>query len=248
VKAGAFGIVRVVYDLFGERLAEALHLLPPLSLIAAATILWGSLRALAQDDLKRRLAYSTVSQVSYIALGVSLAHPAAALGGVIHLVHQGIMKITLFFCAGAVAETTGVTRVSAMDGLGRRMPWTMAAFSVAAIGMIGLPPTAGFVTKWFLASGALQSGQPWALGLLLVSSGLNAAYFLPILRRVWFAPPGPELGPRPEGLEAPPALVAPAVVTAALTVLAALFAESRLSPLGWAEALVLREFGFAEAP
>ena len=248
VKAGAFGIVRVVYDLFGERLAEALHLLPPLSLLAAATIVWGSLRALAQDDLKRRLAYSTVSQVSYIALGVSLAHPVAALGGVIHLVHQGIMKITLFFCAGAVAETTGVTRISGMDGLGRRMPWTMAAFTVAAVGMVGLPPTAGFVTKWFVASGALASGQPWVLGLMLVSSALNAAYFLPIVGRVWFAPPAEAPGPHPRGREASLLLVAPAVITATLTILAALFAEARLSPLGWAEALVLREFGFADAP
>ncbi|HKK36909.1 MAG TPA: proton-conducting transporter membrane subunit [Paracoccaceae bacterium] len=248
VKAGAFGIVRIVYDLFGQTLAETLHLLPPLSVVAAATILWGSIRALGQDDLKRRLAYSTVSQVSYIALGVSLAHPVAALGGIIHLVHQGIMKITLFFCAGAIAETTGIKKISDMDGLGRRMPWTMGAFTVAAIGMIGLPPTAGFVTKWYVSSGALESGQTWVMVLMLVSSGFNAAYFLPIIRRVWFADPPPGTLLRPKGLEASPLLFGPPVVTAALTVLAALFAESQLSPLGWAEALVLREFGFVETP
>ncbi|MFO7854143.1 MAG: proton-conducting transporter membrane subunit [Paracoccaceae bacterium] len=245
VKAGAFGIVRIVYDIFGQTLAETLHLLPPLSAVAAATILWGSIRALGQNDLKRRLAYSTVSQVSYIALGVSLAHPVAALGGIIHLVHQGIMKITLFFCAGAIAETTGIKKISDMDGLGARMPWTMSAFTVAAVGMIGLPPTVGFVTKWHLSSGALESGQAWVMVLMLVSSGFNAAYFLPIIRRVWFADPPADALPRPKGLEASPLLFGPPAVTAGLTVLAALFAESRLSPLGWAEALVLLEFGFA---
>ncbi len=248
VKAGAFGIVRVVYDLFGVSLAEALGVLPWLAGVAAFTIIWGSLLALGQDDLKKRLAYSTVSQVSYIALGAALAHPAAALGAILHLFHQGIMKITLFFCAGAFAETLGVKAVSQLGGAGRRMPWTAAAFTVAALGMIGVPPTAGFVTKWTLGVGALEAEAGWVVAVLIVSSALNAGYFLPILHALWFRPE-PEAWPT---AAAPPRVpvalrVAPPDATAALVLAAAAFATSVFSPLGWAQALALSEFGFAEA-
>jgi len=242
VKTGAFGIVRIVFDLYGVGYAQALGVLALLAGLAAATILWGSWRALRQDDMKARLAYSTVSQVSYIALGVALAHPVAAVGGIMHLIHQGVMKITLFFCAGAIAERTGVKRISAMDGMGARMPWTMAAFTVAACGMIGLPPTAGFITKWHLAQGGLAAGQGWVLAVMLASSALNAAYFLPILRRAWFRPP-PDGAPA-GGEEAGFALLAPPLATAALTLVVALLATSVASPLGWTRALALREFGF----
>jgi multicomponent Na+:H+ antiporter subunit D len=174
VKAGAFGIVRVVLNVFGLENAGMLNLLPPLSAVAGITILYGSLRALQQNDLKRRLAYSTVSQISYITLGVSLAaHPAALIGGLVHLVHQGLMKITLFFCAGNLAETLEVHKISEMSGVGRRMPWTMTAFTVGAFGMIGLPPTAGFVSKWFLAVGGLESGRWTIITILAASSLLN---------------------------------------------------------------------------
>ena len=159
VKAGAFGIVRVVYDVFGVEFAASLGVMQPLAWLAAVTIIYGSLRALFQDDLKRRLAFSTVSQVSYIALGVAIVGPIATIGGIVHLVHQGLMKITLFFCAGNLAETLGVHKISEMNGAGRRMPWTMAAFTVGAFGMIGAPPIAGFISKWYLGLGALETGQ-----------------------------------------------------------------------------------------
>ncbi len=136
VKAGAFGIMRVVYDVYGLEVAAQLGVTGPLAAVAAATIIYGSFRALQQDDLKRRLAFSTVSQVSYIALGVALAGPVAAIGGIVHLVHQGLMKITLFFCAGNLAETLGIRTISEMRGVGRRLPWTMAAFTLGAFGMI----------------------------------------------------------------------------------------------------------------
>jgi multicomponent Na+:H+ antiporter subunit D len=142
VKAGAFGVVLIVYDVFGVEQAAALGLTGPLALVAAVTIIYGSLRALFQDDLKRRLAFSTVSQVSYIVLGVAIVGPLATVGGIVHLVHQGVMKITLFFCAGNFAETLGIHKVSEMNGVGRRMPWTMLAFTIAALGMIGVPPIA----------------------------------------------------------------------------------------------------------
>ncbi len=230
VKAGAFGIMRVVYDVYGLELSYDLGLSQGLAVLAAATILYGSVRALAQDDLKRRLAWSTVSQVSYIILGVALAGPTATLGGLVHLVHQGIMKITLFFCAGNIAETHHVHKIAEMNGMGRRMPWTMAAFTIAALGMIGLPPTAGFISKWFLGVGAVEVGAWWVLVVLMVSSLLNAAYFLPLVYRAWFLPPDDATAGR---ADAKLTLLVPALVTAALTILLGLFANTPFTPLAW---------------
>ena len=183
VKAGAFGVVRIVYEVYGAEFAQSLNLLAPLAVAAAVTILWGSLRALFQDDLKKRLAYSTVSQVSYIVLGVALFGPVGTIGGLVHLVHQGIMKITLFFCAGNYAETLGIHKISEMNGTGRRMPWTTVAFTIAALGMMGAPLTAGAVSKAWLVDGAQAAEMGWAVWVLWASSLLNAAYFLPILWR-----------------------------------------------------------------
>jgi len=143
VKAGAFGIVRVVDDVYGVEFAASLGVTGPLAVLAATTIIYGSLRALFQDNLKRRLAYSTVSQVSYIVLGIAIVGPIATIGGLVHLVHQGIMKITLFFCAGNFAETLGVHNISGMHGIGRRMPWTMAAYQQMVPGAGGTGRRAG---------------------------------------------------------------------------------------------------------
>ncbi|MCB1742268.1 MAG: monovalent cation/H+ antiporter subunit D family protein, partial [Gammaproteobacteria bacterium] len=170
VKAGAFAIARVIYDLYGVEYAEQLGVLLPLSMLAGFTILYGSFRALNQRELKPRLAWSTVSQVSYIALGIATFGPIASIGGIAHLVHQGLMKITLFFCAGNLAEVSGIHRVDQMAGCGRRMPWTMAAFTLAALGMIGVPPLAGFVSKWYLANGALAAEQQWVIVVLVGST------------------------------------------------------------------------------
>ena len=244
VKAGAFGIVRVVYDVFGIEFAAILGVTFPLALVAAATILYGSVRALYQDDLKRRLAFSTVSQVSYITLGVAVAGPIATIGGLVHLVHQGIMKITLFFCAGNLAETLGIHKVSEMDGVGRRMPWTMTAFTVAALGMIGLPPLAGFISKWYLGMGALQAGQGWVIFILAGSSLLNAAYFLPILHATWFKPP-PARWPEERSFGAGETawmLLAPPLVTAALTVAVGLLPLVPFSPLYWSYFIATLEY------
>ncbi len=192
VKAGAFGIVRVVYDVYGVNFTDQLGLLTGLGIAAAITIIYGSIKALSQDNLKKRLAYSTVSQVSYIALGTAILGPVGTIGGIVHLVHQGIMKITLFFAAGNYAETLGIHKVSEMNGVGRRMPATTLAFSIAALGMIGVPPVAGFVSKWYLGLGALEAGMAaWVMPVLITSSVLNAAYFLPVLYRAWFREPGP---------------------------------------------------------
>jgi len=245
VKAGAFGIVRIVFDLYGVALTAELGLGLPLAAAASVTILLGSLIALQQQEIKRRLAYSTISQVSYIMLGAALLSPLALVGCLVHLVHQGIMKITLFFCAGVLEKSLGVTRVEQLDGVGPRLPLTMLAFSVGALGMIGVPPIAGFVSKWYLGLGALQAGQDWVILVLAGSSLLNAAYFLPLLYRAWFRPPRqswpePAAGTR---WEAPVWLVLPAIFTALAAIGAGLFAAFPASPLEWARLIVEREYG-----
>jgi multicomponent Na+:H+ antiporter subunit D len=245
VKAGAFGIVRVVYDVYGAETAAALGVLHPLAVAAGITIVYGSGRALFQDELKKRLAYSTVSQVSYIVLGVAIVGPVATIGGLAHLVHQGIMKITLFFCAGNYAETLGTHRVSEMNGVGRRMPWTTAAFTVAALGMIGVPFLAGAVTKQYLKLGAEQAGDTWVFWVLTASSLLNAAYFLPILWRAWIQAP-PASWPHEHTFgrgETHWMLLLPPLVTAALVIWAGVFADSPFSPLAWVKLIAEREFG-----
>jgi multicomponent Na+:H+ antiporter subunit D len=245
VKAGAFGIVRMIFDVYGFDLVDELGVGLPLALVASVTILYGSARALSQSDIKRRLAYSTVSQVSYITLGAALLGPAAAVGGLVHLVHQGVMKITLFFGAGALAETLHIHRVEELDGVGRRMPWTMLAFSIASLGMIGVPPIAGFVSKWYLGVGGLQAEQTWVIFVLAGSSLLNAAYFLPLLYRVWFKlPAGPwHEGEREWRYETALGLFLPPVATALVALAAGVFAGSEISPLGWARLIVQRDYG-----
>lgn len=243
VKAGAFGITRVVYDVFGARLAAELGLLEPLAIIAALTIVFGSLKALVQRDLKRRLAYSTVSQISFIVLGVAVSGSLAAVGGIVHLVHQGLMKITLFFCAGNLAEELGLHSVDELDGVGQRMPLTMGAFTVAAFGMAGMPPVAGFITKWYLAIGAWQAGSTWVIAVLLLSSALNVAYFFSLVYAAWFNKPASPWRPAAGRVEVPLALLLPTVATALLSLAAGLFPQTSISPLGWARLIAERELG-----
>ncbi len=244
VKAGAFGIVRVVYDVYGIQFAASLGVTLPLAIVAAVTIIYGSMRALFQDDLKRRLAFSTVSQIAYIVLGIAIVGPIAAIGALVHLMHQGVMKITLFFCAGNLAETLGIHKVSEMNGVGRRMPWTMAAFTIGAFGMIGVPPLAGFISKWYLGLGALDAGQDWVIFILAGSSLLNAAYFLPVLYAAWFRAPADTwpaeriFGRR----ETAWALLAPPLVTALLTLVLGLLASAPFSPLLWARFITALEY------
>ncbi|MBS3805853.1 MAG: monovalent cation/H+ antiporter subunit D family protein [Oleiphilaceae bacterium] len=244
VKAGAFGIVRVVYNIYGIEFSAGLGLLEPLAWLAAFTILYGSVRALWQTDLKRRLAFSTISQVSYILLGVTLLGPVGTVGGLVHLLHQGIMKITLFFCAGNYAETLGVHRVDQLDGVGPRMPATSLAFTIGAFGMIGTPPLAGFITKWTLGEGALAAGMAWAIPVLLLSSLLNAAYFLPVVYRLWFRPAAADWpAERRWGrLETHAWLFWPPVITALMTVGVGVLASMPFSPLSWAQLIAGREY------
>jgi multicomponent Na+:H+ antiporter subunit D len=246
VKAGVFGIIRVLYDVFGIAFSGAIGGTSVLAILAGATIIYGSFRALAQDEIKRRLAFSTVSQISYIVLGAALGGPIGTIAALVHIVHQGLLKITLFFCAGNLAEVFGIHHVHEVGGIGRRMPLTMAAFTIAAFGIIGLPPFAGFISKWYLAGGAIEVGAYWAVPIVVASSVLNAAYFLPIVYAAWF---------RPLVHQAPPLrkigawLMVPPLVTAGLSIAAGLFAGSVISPLQWADIIAERTYwGIAPTP
>ncbi len=215
VKMGVFGVSRIVFHVFGTDLLADLGIHELLVWGACFTIVCASLVALVQDNLKRRLAYSTISQLSYVLLGLALLAPAAGMAGVLHISMHAFSKITLFFAAGAIYVALHKTKVSQLDGVGRRMPITMTAFTVGALSMIGLPPAAGLISKWYLIEGAID-GAWWAvLVVIIVSALLNAAYFLPIVWRAFFkAPPeGEETGFH----EAPWTCVLALSVTAVMT-------------------------------
>ena len=225
VKAGVFGILRTVYFIFGVDLMKQLGLGWILATFAAVTILAASIIAIRQDHLKRRLAYSTISQLSYIVFAAALLSPAATIAAFIHIAAHAFSKGTLFMCAGMITHETGKTNVSQMKGLANRMPVTMAMFSIAAFSMIGAPPLAGFVTKWFLGQGALQANQPYLVLVLIFSAVLNMAYFLPIIYTAYFDKPGEEIEPV-ENLprETSPYMLWPVVGTATMTFILGIFA------------------------
>jgi multicomponent Na+:H+ antiporter subunit D len=209
VKAGVFGVVRIVGFVFGPELLGDIGAAGVLAGLALTTILLASLAAAAQDNLKRLLAFSTISQLSYVVLGVALGTQTGFAGGVVHIASHALLKITLFFCAGAIYVTAHVERVSDMAGLGRRMPWTMGAFAAAAFMLAGMPPGAGFVSKWRLIEGAVQGGAWVAVLVLLAGVVLNVAYFTPVIVRAFAGPAAPGTA------EAPASLLVPLLLTAA---------------------------------
>ena len=213
VKVGAFSVLRVITGVFGTDLLRTLNLGTMVCYLAAFTIIAASLIALSQDELKRRLAYSTIAQLSYIVLGAALLSPKGVIGGMVHIAMHAFGKITLFFCAGAIFVATGKKNISQMIGIGRKMPVTMTAFFIGSLSVIGLPPTGGFFSKWYLALGTLQADQLPMLIVLLVSSLLNAAYFLPIVYKAFFCTEQESMFNN-HIQEAPMWCVAPLVITA----------------------------------
>jgi len=217
VKVGVFSIVRVITGVFGTDLLQGLHLGPTVVFVASVTILVGSLIALSQDDLKRLLAFSTISQLSYIILGVALLSPKAMTGGILHIAMHAFGKITLFFCAGAIFVSTGKRKISEMFGIGRKMPVTMTAFLFGALSITGVPPCGGFLSKWYLVLGSLQAQEAPVLAILLFSSLLNASYFMPMVYKAFFCPPDEAMFDT-KVEEAPVFCVAPLVITATISV------------------------------
>jgi multicomponent Na+:H+ antiporter subunit D len=218
VKAGVFAVLKVAIMIFGIDALSGMGQSAWLTAVAGTTILAASIVALKQNNLKRLLAYSTVSQLSYVVLGVAILAPISVAGAAMHLAAHAISKITLFFAAGSVYTAAHLTEVSELDGIGRRMPWTMGAFTIGALAMIGLPPTAGFLGKWFILAGAIQTANWIAVAVIVLSTLLNAGYFLPIVFRAFFREPASH-GREPQSGEAPWPIVAALTVTAAGTVL-----------------------------
>jgi multicomponent Na+:H+ antiporter subunit D len=219
VKTGVFCTLRVFLFVFGP---VAMHEIgaDQLALAAASvTILVGSLLALGQDNLKARLAFSTVSQLSYIILGAALLNPDGVKGGIAHITFHAVSKITLFLCAGSIYVSTRKTEISQLSGLAKRMPWTMAAFALASLSVVGIPPTSGFVSKWYLALGTVEHGSLILLGVLLVSSLLNAAYLGPIVYKAYFE----KESETKEEVREVPWMVAPLVFCAAASLLLGIF-------------------------
>jgi multicomponent Na+:H+ antiporter subunit D len=224
VKAGVFTVMKVVVYVFGIDLLQETGVNVWLMYVAGATVLIASLVALTKDNLKARLAYSTISQLSYIVLGAALAAPQSIVGGSMHIAMHAFGKITLFFCAGAIYVASHKTEISTMRGIGRIMPVTTFAFLIGSLSIIGLPPFGGSWSKWYLALGAADAGQAVFVAVLMISSLLNVAYLMPIVVRGFFLPPD-EGGPAARVREAPLFCVVPLCVTAAGCLVLFFYAE-----------------------
>ena len=244
VKAGVFTVMKVIVYVFGIDFLRETGASQWLMWVAALTVLLASCVALTKDNLKARLAYSTVSQLGYVVLGAALATSMGVIGGSMQIVMHAMGKITLFFCAGAIYTATHKTEISQMDGLGRVMPFTFGAFLIGALSIVGLPPLGGSWSKWYLLAGTVDAGQWAMMAVLLISSLLNVAYLLPVAARGFFVAGSadtdshhsPRPGARPEetgnnpvslaGIrEAPLACVAPLCLTALGCVLLFFYAD-----------------------
>ncbi len=221
VKAGVFTITKVIIYIFGVDLLAVEPSTDWLLYAAIFTVITASIIALRQTNLKRLLAYSTIAQLSYIVMAAAILTPMAETGASLHIVAHAFGKITLFFAAGSIYVASKKTEIGQLAGIGKRMPWTMAAFTIGALSMIGVPPTAGFVSKWYILGGAFQADSYIVIITLVLSTALNAAYFLPILYKAWFCDEDTALT-NDHGNnhgESPTAMVVALTITAALTLL-----------------------------
>lgn len=235
VKVGVFSILRVVFHIYGVDAMSRMGIGITAAYVVSFTILMGSIIALSKDNIKARLAYSTVSQLSYVILGAVLLTSSSMVGGILHIANHAFSKITLFFCAGSLYCAAHKTEVSQLSGIGKKMPWTMAAFFIASLSMIGVPPAAGFTSKWYLALGSIEAGQIPILMILLVSTVLNAAYFLPITYKAFFEKEQESEGHghgdhgHHEEVREIPMVMIPLVVTAIISLLIGIYPDYFLS-------------------
>ena len=217
VKAGVFTLTKVVIYIFGTGFLATVPYESIAVFLAGFTIVAASVVALRQTNLKRLLAYSTIAQLSYIVMAAMTLAPYSELGAALHIAAHAFSKITLFFAAGAIYVAAHKSDLTQMAGIGRRMPITMVAFSIGALSMIGVPPTAGFISKWFILAGAMQVENYFVLAVMVISTALNAAYFLPIIYRAFLRLE--DVAPEHEHGEAPLTMVAALLITAGLTLL-----------------------------
>jgi multicomponent Na+:H+ antiporter subunit D len=228
VKAGVFTVVKVVVYVFGVDAIAGLKSVDWLPLAAGFTIIAASIVALRSDNLKRRLAYSTVSQLSYVVLGAAVLTPYSVAGAALHIAAHAFAKITLFFAAGSIYTAAHKTEVSELDGIGRRMPITMTAFTIGALSLIGIPPFVGFLGKWYMLLGALETHQWFAVAVLFGGTLLSAGYLLPVVYAAFFRPEPPDAHHGRHG-EAPAPIVIALAVSAAGTVLLFFFSDAALA-------------------
>jgi multicomponent Na+:H+ antiporter subunit D len=225
VKAGVFTVLKVVVYIFGVEQLQNIASSDWLLYLSGFTILAGSIIALRSDNLKRRLAYSTISQLSYVIMASLVLLPLSVTGAALHILAHAFGKITLFFAAGSIYVASHKTEVSQLNGIGRRMPWTMLAFAVGSLSIIGLPPTIGFISKWYIVLGAMEGQQMFVIAVIIASTLLNAAYFLPIVYAAFFKN---EDQPVNHG-ESPMFMVAALTTTAALTILLFFYSDYALT-------------------
>jgi multicomponent Na+:H+ antiporter subunit D len=228
VKTGIFGILRVMFYLYGVDTLRELGVANILAVVVAFTIIIASILAIRQTKLKSRLAYSTIGQLGYITLGATMLSPYGLTGGVVHIINHAVLKIVLFFCAGAIITQTGAKYLDQLNGIGKRMPYTMFFFSLASIGLIGVLPMAGYVSKLYLLAGSLQAGKPLLGFVLLTSAVLNSVYYLPIIIRAYFAE-GEYTAP--SGLESPASMFVPTAALMVICLLFGIFAHQTTLPL-----------------
>lgn len=217
VKAGVFCVCRIILSCFGIQTMETLGLGLPTAYVTAFTVIVAALIALTRDDIKARIAYSTVSQLSYIVMGVAMLTPDSLDGGLSFIAHHAFPKITLFFAAGAIFVATGLRRISLMHGLGRRMPWTFGAFALAGISFIGVPPVCGFVSRFYMVTGAVDAAMTGLMIVIMVSALLNLSYLAPVVYKGFFLPPAQGMA-LTSCKEAPLTMVIPMVFTALISV------------------------------
>jgi multicomponent Na+:H+ antiporter subunit D len=213
-KVGAYVVIRMLISVFMPNyLAGTFPIMTVISWLAAAGIIGGSIMAIAQNDLRRMLAYSSVSQICYVALGIGLANPLGLVGAMLHILNHAVMKGCLFQVAGSIRYSTGLYQISRFAGLGRRMPWTMVAFTIAAISMVGIPPAVGFFSKWYLVLGSVDAGNWIFVAVILISSLLNAVYFFRVLEKVYTSSPGDDAAVN-TAVDPPKAMLMPMIILA----------------------------------
>jgi formate hydrogenlyase subunit 3/multisubunit Na+/H+ antiporter MnhD subunit len=222
VKAGCYLMIRVIYNVFGADVIAMMGLHVALTILAGFTMIFGSAVAIKQTDLKTMLGFSTISQMGYIFLGMSFLTMSGMQGAIVHIIHHGMMKSALFLSAGSIIYQTGIREIDKMAGIGKRMPITMLVFSIAALSMTGIPPMVGFISKWTLAMGALETGQPIfmvSIVVLILSGIMNAIYFIPIIIKAYFG------ANEHEGRydDAPPQMLVPMAILAAGCIVFGLF-------------------------
>jgi multicomponent Na+:H+ antiporter subunit D len=227
VKAGVFGISRVFFSLYGRELLAELNVTHMLAIVISFTIIVGSLMAIKQTVLKLRLAYSTIGQLGYITLGMLMLYPTGVLGGLVHIINHAVLKITLFFCAGMIITVTGKKNLDQLRGIGKQMPLTMLAFAVGALGLMGVTPICGYISKYYLLTGGISSGNQVYAYVIMTSSLLNAIYYLPIIVNAFFREGNFE---KQSGPEAPLTMLVPTVALAITAILLGLFANYTTIP------------------